>query len=49
MVVIQVINGNREEFNRKVSQSQDMDRWLMGKNAAKQVSQLTRFDPRMII
>ncbi|KAM7454365.1 hypothetical protein BLSTO_04877 [Blastocystis sp. subtype 1] len=34
--LIQVINGNREEFNRKVSQSQDMDRWLMGKNAAKQ-------------
>lgn len=49
IVVIQVINGNREEFNRKVSQSQDMDRWLMGKNAAKQVSQLTRCDPRMIM
>ena len=48
-VVIQVINGNREEFNKKVSQSQDTDRWLMGKNAAKQVLRVSCIDPRMIM
>ena len=44
-----MINGNREEFNKKVSQSQDTDRWLMGKNAAKQVLRVSCIDPRMIM